>query len=98
MAYIIETRYKEGSDDVFAECRPQHLEYLTENIDKILAGGALLDDVGTSPHGGVIILDTDDREEAEDFIANDPFNRGGLFESVTVTRWRKAFFNFERLV
>jgi len=98
VAYIIETRYKEGSDDVFAECRPQHLEYLTENIDKILAGGALLDDAGTSPHGGVIILDTDDREEAEDFIANDPFNRGGLFENVTVTRWRKAFFNFERLV
>lgn len=98
MAYIIETHYKDGSDDVFAECRPQHLEYLTENIDKILAGGALLDDDGTSPHGGVIILDTDDRKEAEDFIANDPFSRGGLFESVTVTRWRKAFFNFERLV
>lgn len=98
MAYIIQTRYKEGSDQVVVESRPAHLQYLTDNIDRILAGGALLDDGGTSPHGGVIILDTDDRGEAEDFIANDPFNRAELFESVTVTRWRKAFFNFERLV
>jgi len=98
VAYIIQTRYKEGSDQVYAECRSEHLEFLTENIDRVLAGGALLDDDGASPHGGVIILDTDDREEAEDFIANDPFTKAGLFESVTVTRWRKAFFNFERLV
>jgi uncharacterized protein YciI len=98
VAYVIETRYKEDSDDVYADCRARHLEYLTENVDKVLAGGALLDDDGTRPHGGVIILDTDDREEAERFIANDPFNVGGLFQSVTVTRWRKAYYNFERLI
>jgi uncharacterized protein YciI len=98
MAYIIQTRYKDGSDNVYAEARPEHLEYLTEHIDKILAGGALLDDDGTRPHGGVIILDTDDREEAEKFIADDPLTRAGLFDSVLVTRWRKGFFNFERLI
>ncbi len=48
--------------------------------------------------GGVLIIDTDDRAAAEAFIAEDPFTKAGLFESVTVTRWRKAFFNFENLL
>ena len=43
-------------------------------------------------------MDTDDRKEAKRFIADDPFTKAGLFEKVTITRWRKAFFNKERLV
>lgn len=98
MPYVIQTRDKADHDHVRAEWRAQHLEYLSANLDKLLAGGALVGDDGSGGHGGVIIVDTDDRVEAENFIANDPFSRAGLFESVTVTRWRKAFFNFERLV
>jgi uncharacterized protein YciI len=64
----------------------------------LLAAGAVLDDDGSGAHGGVIIVDTDDRAEAETLIAEDPFTTAGLFQEVTVTRWRKAFFNFERLV
>jgi len=96
--YIIQTRDKPDYEHVRAEWRAAHLEYLKNNLQKLLAGGALVDDDGTGGHGGVIILATDDREEAEAFIANDPFSRAGLFASVSVTRWRKAFFNFECLV
>ncbi len=98
MAYIIQTRDKADYGHVRAEWRAEHIEYLDNNRHKLLAAGALIDDDGSGGHGGAIILDTDDREEAGDFIANDPFSRAGLFESVSVTRWRKAFFNFERLV
>ena len=98
MAYIIQTRDKAALGHVRAEWRAEHLEYLNKNLNKLLAAGALIDDDGTGGHGGVIILDTDDRDEAESFIANDPFSRAGLFESVSVTRWRKAFFNFESLI
>jgi len=31
-------------------------------------------------------------------IANAPFNKACLFETVTVTRWRKGFFNAAALV
>ena len=51
-----------------------------------------------SGRGSVIIVDTEDRVDEENSIANDPFSRAGLFESVTVTRWRKALYNYERLV
>jgi len=45
-----------------------------------------------------LIVETDVREEAEAFIAGDPFTKAGLFEKVTVTRWRKAYFNKQKLI
>ncbi|MBI1394877.1 MAG: YciI family protein [Betaproteobacteria bacterium] len=98
MPYVIQTIDKPGSAEVRAKARAAHLEYLTQKKDLLLAAGAVVDDDGTGGHGGVLIVDTDDRAEAERFIAEDPFTKAGLFEKVTVTRWRKAFFNKERLV
>ena len=98
MPYVIQTRYKADSGDLHAQTRAAHLDYLKLNLGSLLAAGGLIDDDGTGGQGGVIILDTDDRDVAESFIANDPFSKAGLFESVSVTRWRKAFYNFECLI
>lgn len=98
MAYIIQTKDKPDSLDLRNKVRAEHLQYLTQHQDKLLAGGALVEDDGSGGRGGVIILDTDDRAEAQTFIDNDPFTKAGLFESISVSRWRKAFFNFEKLV
>lgn len=95
MPYAIQTKDKPGHGHVRAEVRAVHLEFLEANKDKLLAAGALIDDDGSGGSGGIIIVDVDDRAAAEAFIAEDPFTKAGLFESVTVTRWRKAFFNFE---
>ncbi|HEU5283391.1 MAG TPA: YciI family protein [Burkholderiales bacterium] len=98
MPYAIQTVDKPGTAELRASTRASHLEYLTRNKDKLLAAGALIDDDGTGGHGGLLIVDTDERAEAERFIAEDPFTKAGLFQKVTVTRWRKAFFNKERLI
>jgi len=98
MPYAIITQDKAHSANVRAQARPAHLDYLTANQHKLLAAGALIDDDGTGGNGGILIIDTDERAEAERFIAEDPFTKAGLFERVTVTRWRKAFFNKERLI
>ncbi len=98
MPYVVLTRDKPNSLDLRTEVRGVHIEYLEANQHKLLAAGAMTEDDGTGGHGGVIIVDTDDRAEAEAFIENDPFTKAGLFESVTVTRWRKAFFNYEKLI
>lgn len=98
MPYVILTRDKPDSGARRAELRPEHLEYLTRHAARLLAAGARTADDGTGGDGGVIILDTDDRAEAETFIANDPFTKGGLFASIEVSRWRKAFFDGKRLV
>ena len=95
MPYAIQTKDKPGHGHVRAEVRAEHVAWLEANKDKLLAAGALIDDDGTGGHGGILIVDVDGRAAAEAFIAEDPFTKAGLFESVTVTRWRKAFFNFE---
>ena len=98
MPYAIQLQDKPGSAELRATHRPAHLDYLSKNAHRLLAAGALIDDDGTGGHGGILILDTDDRAEAERFINEDPFTRAGLFEKITVTRWRKAFFDGKRLV
>lgn len=98
MPYAVITKDKPDSLDLRNEVRGVHLAFLEANKDRLLAAGAMIDDDGSGGHGGVIIVDTDDRQEAEAFIADDPFTKAGLFESVTVVRWRKAYFNFECLI
>jgi uncharacterized protein YciI len=95
MPYAIQTKDKPDHGQVRADVRAEHVAWLDANKDKLLAAGALIDDGGGGGHGGILIVDVDDRAAAEAFIAEDPFTKAGLFESVSVTRWRKAFFNFE---
>jgi uncharacterized protein len=94
MPYAMLTFDKPGSGVLRAELRPQHVAYLNERKHLMLAGGAMLDPQGV-PHGGLIVIHTDDRSVAEAFAAGDPFNKGGLFQEVKVVQWRKSFFNFE---
>ena len=98
MPYAIITRDKPNSLQVRNEARAEHLEYLTRNEDKLLAAGAQTDDDGQGGYGGIIIVDTEDRAEAEAFIRNDPFAKAGLFAGIEVVRWRKAFFDKKRLI
>lgn len=98
MPYAIITIDKPNSLHLRNEHRAVHLDYLTEHQDKLLAAGAKSDDEEQGGYGGLIIVDTNDRAEAEAFIRNDPFTKAGLFSSIEVVRWRKAFFNFEKLV
>ncbi|PXW25638.1 YciI family protein [Paraburkholderia caballeronis] len=91
MPYVIETWDKPGSQAVRAGARPAHLEYLAEHGARLLACGAKLDDDGRDLGGGLYVLDTEDRRDAEAFIAADPFTQADLFERVQITRWRKAY-------
>jgi uncharacterized protein YciI len=98
MPYAIITRDKPNSLQLRNDTRQPHIEYLTANKDKLLAAGAQTDDDGQGGYGGIIIVDTEDRDEAERFIRDDPFTKAGLFAGIEVVRWRKAFFNKERLI
>ena len=94
MPYMIRTKDKPGHATLRAEMRAEHLKSLEGHKDKLLAAGALLSDDGKDATGGLLIVDVEDRKAAEDFIANDPFTKAGLFTKITVKRWRKAFFNY----
>lgn len=91
MPYVIETWDKPGSQAIRAKRRPAHLAFLAEHARKLLACGAKLHDDGSDLGGGVYVLDTEDRAEAEAFIAADPFTKSGLFERISIVRQRRAY-------
>ena len=98
MPYAIITKDKPNSLALRERVRAEHLEYLTLHQARLLAAGAQTDDEGAGGYGGVILLDTEDRAEAERFIHEDPFAKAGLFDMIQVTRWRKGFFDGRRLI
>jgi uncharacterized protein YciI len=89
---------KSDVGDLRARTRDEHLRYLDANKDKLLAAGALIEDDGSGGSGSLYIVDTDERKEAEAFLKGDPFDKVGLFAKVEIRRWRKAFYNKQRLV
>jgi len=57
----------------------------------LLACGAKLHDDGADLGGGLYLVDLETREAARAFIEADPFFQAGLFDKVSITRWRKAW-------
>jgi uncharacterized protein YciI len=93
MPFVIDATDKPEAEALRASTRAEHLAYLEANVSRLLAAGAKLRDDGTTAWGSVYLLDTDERAEAEAFIAGDPFSTAGVFAEVAITRWRKAFFD-----
>ena len=97
MPYLIDATDKPDSQALRLKVRPEHLAFLERNLHRLIAAGAKLPDEGEAGWGSLYILDTEDRASAEAFIAEDPFSQAGLFGTVTITRWRKGFFDFKRV-
>jgi uncharacterized protein len=79
---------KTGALDVRMENRPAHVEYL-KGSDNVHLAGPLIDAQG-GMCGSMIVLDVPDLATAEHWAANDPYALAGLFESVTLTEWKKV--------
>jgi len=71
--------------------RAAHLEYIRAHADRIVLAGPLRAEDGSHSNGSLLVMDFEDRAEAEAFAEGDPFNVGGVFESVIVRPFRKAF-------
>lgn len=98
MPYAIITFDKPNSLDIRAAARDEHVAYLKSNQHRLIAAGGLIEDDTTGGLGGIFLVDTDDRADAEKFANDDPFNKAGLFEKTLVIRWRKAFFDGNCLI
>lgn len=90
MLFAIVCHDKKDHAHVRAENRPDHLEYLKGHADKAYAVGPMLTDDGEGMIGSLLIMDFTDKTAAEDFAANDPYAKAGLFESVTIAPWKKV--------
>ena len=72
------------------EHRPAHLKHLEGYAKELMLAGPLLTDDGQTMIGSLFIAEFPSRQEAEAFVANDPYRKAGVFGSVTITPWRKT--------
>lgn len=82
-------RDKPGALQQRLAIRPKHLEHAARYAPRMLAAGAILGEDG-KPVGSLFIFINTSPEEARHIMDEDPFVKAGIFESVTVERWRWA--------
>lgn len=97
MPYVIKFIADEGTSEKRKRIRPVHLEYVIGNAHRIIASGGLFPDDDEFPNGGLIILDTESRQEAIAYIENDPFYLNKIFTTYTLNRFKKAIFDYKRI-
>ncbi len=70
-----------------------HLDYLQSQKKILVLSGATVTDDGKEFIGSVLIVNVGSRAEAQAFVDGDPFQKAGMFKSVTITRMRKGQWN-----
>ena len=82
-------------NEEFAHMRPQymadHLQFLSDNSNRIDAAGPLRDAVSADPAGGIWIVDADDAGQVRALVENDPFYPTGLRKSIRILEWTQVF-------
>jgi uncharacterized protein YciI len=71
--------------------RAAHVQFLNANAARIAFGGPLKGTAEGPSTGALIVVDCATREEAEAFIAADPFRTGGVYESVSIRAFKQVF-------
>ena len=90
MHFVISCTDKPGQPGLRQENRPDHLDYLESHAERIVAAGPTLSD-DDAPNGSVLVMEFDDRAQAQAFVDNDPYAKAGVFESVSIKPWKKVF-------
>jgi hypothetical protein len=97
--FLVYRKDKPGSLDVRLSNYRAHLDYLRPYKDRLVVGGPTLGEgAGTNDEnmtGSFLILDAENWEVVERFLAEDPFSRAGLFSTTIVDRWKHGRHNDE---
>jgi uncharacterized protein len=84
LIYVFTLLDKPDHIDLRVKVRPAHLEYLKPMADKVAFAGPLTKDDGVSMIGTLWAIDFPSRDAAHAFLANEPFNKAGLFASTSI--------------
>ncbi len=71
-----------------AEAAEEHHEFQATVMDRYVARGPMFNDDGIGMIGSFMIMEFPDRAACDEFWAGEPLNHGGVFEDVTMERWR----------
>lgn len=84
MAFLIIAFCGEDSHAIRARVRAEHIEYMLKHVQIVTIGGGITSDDQSIMTGMMIVLDVDSRQEAEAFLAAEPYNVAGMFHTVRI--------------
>lgn len=87
MRFAVICRDKPGHLEVRLANRAAHLAYI-EATGIVEMAGPFLEDGQMC--GSLLVLQAESLDDAQAWVAGDPYGKAGLFESVTVTEWKKV--------
>lgn len=88
MRVALMTKDKPGALQIRLDNRAAHLDYIKATGVVEMAGPFL--DADGQMCGSLIVLSVDDMAAAQDWAANDPYARAGLFAEVRLQEWKKV--------
>lgn len=75
---------RKDAGDLRQRVRPEHKAYLAAVADRIAFAGPLTEDDGETMLGSLLAIDFEDSAAAAQWVADEPFTKAGLYETVTV--------------
>ena len=85
MQFIVKAYDGKGMLEKRMAVRPRHLEGMARLGAHVVCAGGLLDDEGKMK-GSVLIMDFQNREELDNYLANEPYVQEHFWEKIEVER------------
>ena len=85
MQFLVQAYDGAGKLDKRMEVRPRHLEGMAALGKHVICAGGLLDEEGKMK-GSALILEFEDRNELEAYLAKEPYVREHVWEKIEVER------------
>lgn len=83
MQFIIRAYDGEGMLDKRMEVRPRHLEGIEKVREHVICAGGLLDEEGKMK-GSVLIMEYENREQLDNYLAHEPYVQEKVWEKIEV--------------
>lgn len=90
MLFVFRCLDDRNAGDLRQRIRPEHLQYLAAQKDRVVLAGALLGEDQLTPVGSLLVVSCDDLAAARTFSARDPYALAGLFTEVSIQPFRQA--------
>ncbi|MCT4655656.1 MAG: YciI family protein [Cohaesibacter sp.] len=86
MHFIVTCLDKDGALEIRKANREAHLAFLGANSATVHVAGPLLSDEGDMI-GSSLICEAESKADLEAILADDPYKKAGLFQSVDIKAW-----------
>lgn len=96
MQFVITAYDGEGMLAKRMEVRPRHLEGMDKLGEHIVCAGGLLDEEGKMK-GSVLVVEFENREEVDEYLANEPYVLEHVWEKIEVERMNVVILKGEKI-